>query len=185
MLVLTLLSTGLFYSSFVNSANHYEKDTLDVSELIIDWCHYMLEGTEEGEHYVSLVTTSSDALVVTSYAKADGVASVSLENTSSEAQTVSLPIWNYPNYHASDAENGTVYGIATGENNRIDITVAAGYNGTIAVQYVSPWYWHAAEFITLCSWGFVGYMAYRQRKQRRVSPAAALQEGSASTEVLV
>ncbi len=174
LVALTLCTTGLFYTDFVNNTETDPKYTIDSYDLVINWGEYMMEGSIPDAQYTNAVQTSDDALIITSYDKTNGVATAVYQNTSDAPQTVSLPIYNYPYYQATDAATGAAYAITNGENNRIEITVAAGSSGTITVQYVPPMLWHLAEFVSAASLLFVVGMAFYQRKkQKRTIPAEA------------
>ena len=79
---------------------------------------------------------------------------------------MSLPIFNYGNYYAAD-ENGQSFSITSGENERIVLTIPAGYTGTIRVWYHAPDYWRSFEAISAASLlGLIGYAVLARRKRR-------------------
>ena len=61
---------------------------------------------------------------------------------------VELPLFSYKGYQAVD-ENGREMELSDGENGVLRLTVPAGYEGTVEVDFVSPWYWRLSELISL------------------------------------
>lgn len=172
LIAINVAFTGLFYTDFIEDAATLTLDVPDISyTLYVSAGEYLLTGTNANDALYSLPTASSDAVQITDYKKVEGVAYLTCENESDTQQSVTLPIYNYANYQAVDAQTGVTFGITTGENNCITIDVPAGYQGTITVAYVSPWYWHLAEGITLLSWGFVLVLAVKARKKKRLAEA--------------
>ncbi len=168
LVAISLCTTGLFYADFTAYADTEETLCFDyLTSLSIGWGEYMLVGSDFSESYTTDATSSSEALTIAGYEKVQGVAYVTYENTSSETQTVTLPIWSYPNYQATSIETGERYSITANSTNCIQIEIPAGEVGTVQVKYVAPWLWRVAECISLLSWAFVGYMAYVTYKIRK------------------
>ncbi|MCD8325374.1 MAG: hypothetical protein LUC90_01455 [Lachnospiraceae bacterium] len=71
------------------------------------------------------------------------------DNSSQEELTVDIPVFHYDNYAAYDTETGERIEIATGENQRIRLTIPAGYSGTIAVKYQIPLLWKLAAAVSV------------------------------------
>ena len=61
-----------------------------------------------------------------------------------------LPLFNYKGYHVTD-EKGNEYPIKDNYNNQIEISVPAGFEGYIQVEFKEPWYWRLSEAISLIS----------------------------------
>lgn len=64
--------------------------------------------------------------------------------------SVEVPIFNYKGYHVYD-ESGRELDIYNGDNFVIGFKVPANFDGEITVQFIEPWYWRAAEVISLIS----------------------------------
>ena len=62
--------------------------------------------------------------------------------------TVELPVISYPGYHVVDSD-GNEYNIRDGENNVIQFTLPADFEGTVRLYFWEPWYWRAAELTSL------------------------------------
>ena len=126
---------------------------------------YLIDGTSSYETIWAQPKPGSDDLHLVSYEKKQGVTYVSVQNDGGEA-TISLPIFNYGNYSAAD-ENGQPFSITSGENERIVLTIPAGYTGTIRVWYHAPDYWRSFEAISAASLlGLIGYAVLARRKRR-------------------
>lgn len=65
-----------------------------------------------------------------------------------EADYIEIPRFAYPNYVARDNQ-GNELELTKGDNNTIRILVPETYEGEITVSYVEPWYWRAAELISV------------------------------------
>lgn len=72
---------------------------------------------------------------------------------------ICLPIWNYKGYHVTD-EDGNEYEITDSDNKQIRFFLPAGFDGYVTVDFAEPWYWRAAELISLLS---VIYLCIRQK----------------------
>ena len=71
-----------------------------------------------------------------------------------------LPVWNYKGYHVID-DAGNEYAISDSDNKQIQFTLPAGFDGYITLDFIEPWYWRLAEFISLASVIFLWF----RRKQ--------------------
>ena len=126
---------------------------------------YLIDGTSAYETIWAQPKPGSDALHLVRYEKQRGVAYLTVQNEGAEA-AISLPIFNYGNYYAAD-ENGQPFSITSGENERIVLTIPAGYTGTIRVWYHAPDYWRSFEAISAASLlGLIGYAVLARRKRR-------------------
>ena len=126
---------------------------------------YLIDGTSAYETIWAQPKPGSDALHLVRYEKQRGVACLTVQNEGAEA-AISLPIFNYGNYYAAD-ENGQPFSITSGENERIVLTIPAGYTGTIRVWYHAPDYWRSFEAISAASLlGLIGYAVLARRKRR-------------------
>lgn len=64
------------------------------------------------------------------------------------AGTVEVPMFNYKGYRVTD-ETGREYVITDGPNNLICFEVPENFSGEITVDFVEPWYWRAAEAVSV------------------------------------
>ncbi len=171
MLALTFFTTGLYYAEFVVETDTETRTQLErIDTQIIIFGEYLLDGSVVDEN-LPTVTTQDQGADVLAYEKVDGIAYLTCENMGDAAANFSLPIFSYTNYQARDTVTDERYAITTGENNRLVVTVPAGYQGTVAVAYVAPWYWHLAEGVTLLCWGLVAVLWIKQRKAKQLVEA--------------
>ena len=56
-----------------------------------------------------------------------------------------------------------------GNNNRIRIQIPAGFHDSVKVAFAEPWYWRAAEIVSLVFWLWAAAygLASRYRRGRR------------------
>lgn len=81
-----------------------------------------------------------------------------------------LPVFAYPYYEVTD-ENGNSYEITEGENRVIRVEFGSDYSGMLYVRFCPPWYWRAAELVSLVSAaGTLVYVLKRRRQERAAVP---------------
>jgi hypothetical protein len=81
-----------------------------------------------------------------------------------EAQTVTLPLYNYPGYTAV-LGNGQALSISDGENHMLALTLPAG-EGMVSVRYTGFWYYNVANFVSLGSLLLLfAWCIYKRRPQ--------------------
>jgi len=90
---------------------------------------------------------------------------VSCRNPGGEEGSLNLPLLYYKGYQAIDRNTGGGLTVYAGENNTVHVNVPAGYEGTIYVSFVSPWYWRLAEAVSLVSG--VGLAAWYRLARKR------------------
>ena len=76
-----------------------------------------------------------------------------------------LPIFYYKGYHVVD-EAGHEYVIEDGHNKQIRFIVPKGFEGNIMISFEEPWYWRAAELISLISILGVIYLQFKPMSKR-------------------
>ena len=104
--------------------------------------------------------------------RTNALTTVTCKNTGTDAARVTLPIFNYPNYHAVDAKTGTEFAIKTGDNKRVSVVLPAGYDGTFTVRYREPLSWRASEIISAAAaLGMAALLIMTRRKKARVAIA--------------
>lgn len=125
---------------------------------------YMIDGTSIYETIWAQPKPGSEDLTLTGYEKQNGVALVSVENAGGETD-ISLPIFNYGHYTASDTATGAPVTMTSGENMRVVLTIPAGYSGTIAVAWQSPALWRVFEVLSaLCLLGSAAWALHLHRR---------------------
>ncbi len=84
-----------------------------------------------------------------------------------------FPLFAYKYYKCLDEQSGTEFSVASGKNHKIRVDLPEGYQGTLYVFFEEPWYWRAAEAVSLftllsvCVYGIS--MVFRRNKGRRMT----------------
>ena len=104
-----------------------------------------------------------DGSVVYDYSKRYLDLSLTCENPTEQTVRVDLPMLYYPYYHAKDVTNGQEFEPVKGIENRLELLLPAGYQGSIRVEWSEPWFWRVAE---LCSLITLGGMVIVYRRER-------------------
>ena len=124
------------------------------------------------DYYYARPQPQQESLLVKWYEKTDGVAHITLENTGDAEASVVLPINDYGNYQAVDAE-GKVLPLTTSENSLLVLTVPGGYNGAVSVAYREPMLWRMAELISLVAAVALCVAAMWGRSKKKISQQLA------------
>ena len=130
-------------------------------------------GYISGEEYLIYGTDSSalsfakpeadEGIRISEYEKKGLRATFFCENSLDTQGTVKLPILLYKGYQAS-GDGGEPLEITDDGSHLLGVSVPAGYSGRITVKFTEPWYWRAAELITLAVVvAFVAGMVYKRR----------------------
>ena len=162
-----LLMTGVLQAQILTEQGEVPRNVYSVADpsVTVALGEYIIDGTSAYETIWAQPKPGSDTLHLVRYEKQRGVACLTVQNEGAEA-AISLPIFNYGNYYAAD-ENGQPFSITSGENERIVLTIPAGYTGTIRIWYHAPDYWRSFEAISAASLlGLIGYAVLARRKRR-------------------
>lgn len=62
---------------------------------------------------------------------------------------VEFPLWDYKYYKCVDMRENTEFLVTDGENHKIRVNLPEDYQGTLHVFFEEPWYWRAAETVSL------------------------------------
>ena len=90
------------------------------------------------------------------------------ENPSAQEAAVDLPLLAYQHYTAVDTATGQTLPLTENESHCLQVTVPAGYRGTVQVRYTPPLLWHGAEAVTLVTiLGLLGWAVYATRRRQR------------------
>lgn len=104
-------------------------------------------------------------IVVEGYEK-DGLrVDVNCVNTGDREGALELPLLFYKGYRAFDLETGEQIPVMDGNNHAVTAAVPAGYEGTLRVEFCSPWYWRAAEIISLASFVVIAGGVWGKRRR--------------------
>lgn len=91
-------------------------------------------------------------------------------NEAGQESFVELPVFAYKGYQAWDADSGELLAVSSGNNENVRVSLPEGYHGRVVLDFVSPWYWRAAEAVTAVS--VLGLLLWKalDRKKRRAAP---------------
>ncbi len=156
VLILSVITTGMFYSSLLNNAGFYKIYEADsMGNAYLSGREYLPEGTKE-ELLKAGNLAASEGVFWEDFEKDALSVEVRCNNTGEEAGYLELPLLYYKGYQAVNPENREILKVSDGENHVVRVEIPAGYQGKIAVDFVSPWYWRVSELLTLFAWaGFL------------------------------
>ena len=124
---------------------------------------YLPVGTDVTQFHISCL--AGDGVTVNDLREDGQDYIVNCKNATGTESSVTIPRLFYKGYVAVDAQSSEGFEITNGENNRIQIQLPAGYEGSIRVKFSQPLLWRIAElisFATLLSCAFLRY--YRKRQ---------------------
>ncbi len=108
---------------------------------------YLPYGTEAG-----LLTYHepypSEGLTVSEYSKEYLDVMFVCQNSLEQDGYVDIALLNYKGYVARSSD-GEYLQVIDNENRCVRVTIPAGYDGSVHVYFREPWYWQAAEIVTL------------------------------------
>ena len=131
---------------------------------------YLLAGTDPGLLAAAVTSSEDPGVEILSSDKQGLQLSVRCRNAGQEAGRVVTPLLYYPYYRAVDDATGQPLALGAGPNNRLQVELPAGYDGTFAVFYREPAHWRAAELASLASAAALVLLVRRSKKRR--PPAA-------------
>lgn len=91
-------------------------------------------------------------------------AQVSCSNFSGQAGYVDVPLLHYKGYVAEDMETGERLEVVNNGTGSVRVMVPQGYRGRLEVRFQEPWYWRAAELVSLATLAVLLVMACRSKK---------------------
>jgi hypothetical protein len=127
---------------------------------------YLPYGTDTSKFTFS--SPSGESINITSYTRNGLTLYIDCQNIDSEEHEMEVPLLYYKGYRAIDKTTGRQMNIYSGENFVACVTVPAYFEGEIEVRFVSPWYWRAAEAVSLITIIALGVAAVC-RKRRKYS----------------
>lgn len=83
---------------------------------------------------------------------------ITATNSSESEQNITLPLLFYDGYWCEEMNSHEVMEVVPGDNVCVSVILPAGFQGTVEVKFVSPWFWRLAEVISLL--GTIGMAVY-------------------------
>jgi hypothetical protein len=145
---------ALDYSGIYLNENRYDQGNRETMVCISDSFReagkqYVLYGTDVEKMTDNSLSVSDKTGMTAVLDSRKGIQlDSSVTNPSSDTGYVDYPLQNYRGYHAVDSA-GSELRISNGDNNRVRVSIPAGYSGTVRVYFQEPWYWRAAELLSL------------------------------------
>ena len=145
-----VVTSGMYLLDYVNAGQEYYKiyNEEGMGFGYISGAEYLIEGTELGKLTFARPAAGPGA-EITGYEKRGYRTLLQCENSAGEESYVDIPTLYYKGYQAVDTGTGQEVEICPGENNVVRVTVPSGFAGTVEVDFVSPFYWRAAEAVSL------------------------------------
>ena len=135
---------------------------------------YLLAGTDPGQLALAVTEADGPGVEVLSSGKEGLRLAVRCRNTGDAPGRVVTPLLWYPYYRAADDATGQPLALGAGPNNRLQVELPAGYDGSFTVFYREPAHWRAAELASLVSLAALGALLRRGgRKAGHARKAAA------------
>lgn len=133
-------------------------------------------GYISGEEYLIVGTNIStlwyrdanpgETVNITEYEKNYLSAELKCVNNSEAESYIDLPILYYEGYRAQ-SDTGEKLEVCAGENNVVRVIIPGDFEGNVSVEFVSPWYWRAAEIVSvLFTLVLIGACCQRKRKEK-------------------
>ena len=113
----------------------------------ISGAEYLIEGTQE-ETLLYHDPFVSENVVISDYQKGALSAEFFCDNRDASAGYVDFPLLHYYGYRAYSQDKEQQFGVCKGDNNLVRVLIPGNCHTQIRVEFVSPWYWRAAEIIS-------------------------------------
>ena len=135
---------------------------------------YLPEGTDYTNLPAEVKASDAEHVSVEMTARKGTFVEAMVQNRTAENAWVEVPVLYYKGYHAKSSEGELAVGY--GDNNRIRIQIPAGFHDSVKVFFTEPWYWRAAEVISLIFWLWAAAygLACRYRRGRRTAGCGAV-----------
>ena len=144
ILTCLVISVGLFYYKYADEASRESYNMVQSNSSTDNL--YLLYGADLN-HDKSIVQTMSGDVELTGRSKSEGVYTVHVDNSDTEA-VITVPIYGYRYYNAYDDAGSLLETEVTSEK-YLAVKIPANYTGNISVKFVPPVYWRVAEIISL------------------------------------
>ena len=140
----------LFQYSNLMKPFEYEYSFRDLSMGAVYDGLYLPEGTDYQKLPAGINVSDAQKVSAEMTARKGISMEIQVRNKSDAEAYVEAPLLYYKGYHAKSSSGELSVGY--GENNRIRITIPAGFQDSVKITFREPWYWRAAEIISLVFW---------------------------------
>lgn len=166
LLMISLVGIGYYYESMATRhAGAYEKvyGDSDIDKTYIANGEYLLNGTEV-ELCETAAVEAGENIQIISYTHKGEQIEIQCENHDGQAGLVTIPVFNYDNYHVYMMETKQELEIVNGNNNCISFNVPGDYQGMILVQYERPIIWHISYAVSVIT--VLGLILFYMREKK-------------------
>lgn len=131
----------------------------------ISGAEYLPVGTDASVLWYNDVV-AGEAVRISAYEKESLSAEISCVNVSKAESYVEVPILYYDGYRAK-SDTGERLTVCPGDNNVVRVILPGDFEGNVSVSFVSPWYWRAAEVVSVVfSLGLIAVWFRSRRKEK-------------------
>ena len=164
--VLVALSTSYLYlmDSEDQETDYYLYNEESMGFGYISGEEYLIYGTDS-EQLSFAKPEAGEKISITEYTKKGLNTTFFCQNTGEEQERITLPVLLYKGYEAV-GESGEKIEIADHANHLLQVCVPGSYTGQITVRFTEPWYWRAAEVITLLTIIGMSFWLLQKRRNR-------------------
>ncbi len=149
-----------FSSSYCNGVgvSDYNYDTVELDNKKLMGAEYLLVETNRNLTSNDIISTNINSLNLIK--RVGNYMEIFCEVGEMEG-LVEIPLFNYKGYHVTD-EKEMKYTILSGNNNKVAFKLPANFSGKIIIQFIEPWYWKIAMWVSIFS---VLVFVYRLQKK--------------------
>lgn len=164
--VLVALSTSYLYlmDSEDQETDYYLYNEEGMGFGYISGAEYLIYGTDSGQLSFAK-PEAGEKISITEYTKKGLKTTLFCQNTGEDQERITLPVLLYKGYEAV-GESGEKIEIADNGNHLLQVCVPGSYTGQITVRFTEPWYWRAAEVITLLTIIGMSFWLLQKRRNR-------------------
>lgn len=131
----------------------------------ISGAEYLIQGTRE-ETLLYRDPVVSGGVRVSEYEKGALRAEFVCDNAGREEGYVDLPLLHYYGYRAYAGDGEERLQVCKGDNNVVRVIIPPQSHMKVAVMFVSPWYWRAAEWVSAAAAVWIGICLLRRVKRK-------------------
>lgn len=167
MLLLTLLPAGFLLYETCSTSDRLAYQSLaslpTLEEQVAggEYLPYDRPDAIEADDYQGIDPLFPEGVFAQGVVRDDLYIQFTTANTNNEPATVLLPLFAYPGYAVTDASDEVTLGRQDGY---LTVTLPAGFNGAVTVEFVGFWFWRLADAVSLICLAGTAVLALRSRK---------------------
>ncbi len=152
IMVTMILNIGQFYSDQMQTTNFSALPNNSYTyNSYIGMGEYLPKDTVRSELNYRDLLYDGAKLEIEDYSYQKGETTLKVNNLTQKEAYIDIPLLRYDNYVAFDKKTGEEISIYTGVNNRVGLTIPAGYSGEICVKYHFRIIWKIAVAVSILS----------------------------------